>query len=74
MGGFRDIEYVVPMSLFAVAMALCLPVVVLSPALGISLIAAAVLLVLVPWIYSVRKSRRKLRELLDKDDLNGGDR
>lgn len=66
MGGFRDIEYVLPMSLLAIAIALCLPVVQLSPTLGIALIAAAVLVVLVAWIYSERRSRLKLKALLDK--------
>ena len=73
MGGFRDIEYVVPLSLLAVAIALCLPVVKLSPALGMFLIGAVVVLVLVPWFYSGRRGRRNLRELLDKVDHFRGD-
>jgi hypothetical protein len=73
MGGFRDIEYVVPISLLAIAIALCLPVVQWSPAHGIALIAAVVLLFLVPWIYSERRGRRKLKELIDKDDRPIGD-
>jgi membrane protein implicated in regulation of membrane protease activity len=74
MGGFRDPELLVPISFFAIAVALCLPVVQLSPALFIALIAAAVLLVLVPWLYSERRGRRRLNELRDRNDRPEGDR
>jgi hypothetical protein len=74
MGGFRDIEFAVPLSVLAILIALCLPVLQLSPALFIALIAAAVLLVLVPWSISERRGRRKLKGLLDEDDRPGGHR
>jgi membrane protein implicated in regulation of membrane protease activity len=74
MGAFRDIEFAVPLSVIAILVALCLPVLQMSPALFIVLSAAAVLLVLVPWFYLKRRGRRRLKELLDKDDQSGGDR
>lgn len=73
MGGFKDTEYVVPLSLLAAAIVLCLPVLQLSAALGIALISSTVLLVLAPWFYLERRSRRKLKELLDKNDQLEGD-
>lgn len=73
--GFVTHELLSRIAIIAIAIGLCLPIVAamrssrLTSALGIGLIAAICLLILIPWVYSERAGRRRMKELdAGKDD------
>ena len=71
--GFSDNELLFPMVLVTFSLVLCLPVLQamrssrLSPAIGITIIAAVCLVFMGPWVYSEIAGRRRLRKLMDQD-------
>lgn len=72
--GFADLEYVMPLSILAILIVLCLPALQLSFWLFIVLVVPATLLVLVPWFIMERRGRRHLKELMEKGDRLDGHR
>jgi hypothetical protein len=71
--GFADNELLLPMVIVTFWLVLCLPVLQamrssrLSPAIGITIIAAVGVVFLGPWVYSEIAGRRRLRKLMDQD-------
>jgi hypothetical protein len=71
--GFADNDLLFPMVMVTFSIVLCLPVIQairssrLSPAMGITIIAAVCLVFVGPWAYSDIAGRRRLRKLMDQD-------
>jgi hypothetical protein len=71
--GFADNELLFPVAIVTFSIVLCLPVLQanrssrLSPAMGITIIAAVCLVFVGPWVYSEIAGRRRLRKLMDQD-------
>jgi hypothetical protein len=71
--GFSDNELLFPVVIVTFSLVLCLPVLQamrssrLSPAIGITIIAAVCLVFMGPWVYSEIAGRRRLRKLMDQD-------
>jgi hypothetical protein len=71
--GFVDNELLFPIVILTFSIVLCLPVLQamrssrMSPAMGITIIAAVCLVFVGPWVYSEIAGRRRLRKLMDKE-------